>query len=71
MHWHHVKNEWEQAKAALKTEWSKLTDHDLDVIDGDRERLEERLQELYGYAKDDAHKRVHEWAKKANWKSAH
>ncbi len=71
MHWQHVKNDWEHAKAALKAEWGKLTDHDLDAIDGDRERLEEKLRNLYGYEKDEVHKKVHEWAKKASWGSAH
>jgi uncharacterized protein YjbJ (UPF0337 family) len=35
----------------------KLTDDDLDVIDGRQDQLEGRLQQRYGYAKDQAKRR--------------
>jgi uncharacterized protein YjbJ (UPF0337 family) len=39
----------------------QLTDDDLDVINGRRDQLEGRLQERYGYAKDQARKDVDDW----------
>ncbi len=39
----------------------KLTDDDLDVIDGRRDQLEGRLQAQYGYAKDRARSEVDHW----------
>lgn len=34
--------------------WGKITDDELDEIDGDREKLLGRLQENYGMVRDDA-----------------
>ncbi|MEQ1520701.1 MAG: CsbD family protein, partial [Aestuariivirga sp.] len=42
-------------------QWGKLTDDDLDVIEGRREELEGRLQKHYGYAKDKVKTEVDSW----------
>jgi uncharacterized protein YjbJ (UPF0337 family) len=44
-----------------KQQWGKLTDDDLDVVEGRRDELEGRLQERYGYAKDQARTEVDQW----------
>jgi len=41
-------------KGKVKEQWGKLTDDDLDVIAGKQDQLEGRLQQRYGYAKDQA-----------------
>jgi uncharacterized protein YjbJ (UPF0337 family) len=38
--------------------WGKLTDDDVNQIDGNVDKLVGRLQERYGYAKEDAEKEV-------------
>ena len=45
---------WKQLRGRVKEMWGKLTDDDLDTIDGKRDRLVGKLQERYGYAKDKA-----------------
>jgi len=45
----------------VKEKWGKLTDDDLTAIAGQRDQLEGRLQERYGYAKDQARKDVDTW----------
>jgi uncharacterized protein YjbJ (UPF0337 family) len=45
----------------------KLTDDDLDVINGKQDQLEGRLQQRYGYAKDHAKKEVNDWYGRQNW----
>ena len=40
----------------------KLTDDDLTEIDGRREQLEGKIQERYGYTKDQAKKAVDDWS---------
>ena len=52
---------WKQAKGAIKELWGKLTDDDVDVINGQRDQLVGRVQERYGVAKDQAQKQVDEW----------
>jgi len=38
----------------LKEKWGKLTDDDLDVIDGRRQQLVGKMQERYGMAMEEA-----------------
>ena len=62
-----VKGKWKQLKGDLKANWGKLTDDDLDVIDGRREQLEGKLQERYGYARDQASAEIDSWYNGRNW----
>ena len=43
-----------ELKGLLKEKWGKLTDDDLDRIEGQAERLVGLLQQRYGYAKEKA-----------------
>jgi uncharacterized protein YjbJ (UPF0337 family) len=38
--------------------WGKLTDDDLDVIQGKRDQLVGKIQERYGIARDEAERQV-------------
>lgn len=49
-----LKGQWHQIKGEVKTQWGKLTDSDLDQIEGQSEKLIGKIQERYGYAKDRA-----------------
>lgn len=55
---------WSQLKGKVKQQWGKLTDDDLDVIDGKRIELAGKLQERYGYEKDEAEKHLSDWEKR-------
>jgi len=54
MNWNQLKGNWQQAKGDIKARWGKLTDDDLAFIDGQRERLQGKLQEAYGISKEEA-----------------
>ena len=56
-----LKGNWKQMKGEAQKQWGKLTDDDLDRIDGDQEKLEGKLQEAYGYDKEKAHSEVDAW----------
>lgn len=58
-----IKGQWKQLNGKLKSRWGKLTDDDLKVADGNAEYLAGKLQERYGYAKDEAAKQVREFEK--------
>jgi uncharacterized protein YjbJ (UPF0337 family) len=45
---------WKQARGRAKEMWGKLTDDDLDQIEGHRDRLVGKLQERYGYSRMEA-----------------
>ena len=53
-----LKGKWHQLKGDLKSRWGKLTDDDLDRAEGDAEKLIGRVQERYGYARDEAKREV-------------
>src|SRR5687768_3506902 len=61
MNWDRVQGNWKQFKGQAQQKWGKLTDDDLDVIEGKRTELAGRLQERYGYAKDEAEKNIDSW----------
>jgi len=54
-----LKGKWKQMRGQVKQWWGDLTDDDLDQIDGSTDKLIGRLQERYGYAKEDAEKEVY------------
>lgn len=56
-----LKGKWMQLKGSAKTKWGKLTDDDLNVINGQEEQLIGRIQERYGIAKEEAQRQVKEW----------
>ena len=56
-----ISGNWKQFKGKIKEQWGKLTDDDLDVINGQREQLVGRIQERDGIAQDEAEKQVKDW----------
>jgi uncharacterized protein YjbJ (UPF0337 family) len=63
MDWNRFEGNWKQFKGNVKEKWGRLTDDDLDVINGQREQLEGKIQERYGIAKDQARQDVEDWFK--------
>ena len=53
-----LKGKWRQLKGEVKSQWGKLTDDDLDRAEGDAEKLIGRVQERYGYQRDQAKREV-------------
>ena len=66
MNWDRVEGNWKQFKGSVQEKWGKLTDDDLDVIEGKRTQLAGRLQQRYGVAKDQAEKEIDAWLKTVN-----
>ena len=61
MNWNIIEGNWKQFSGTVQESWGKLTDDDLDEIQGKRDRLIGKIQEQYGYAEDEAEKQVAEW----------
>ena len=66
MNWDRIGGQWKQLKGRALEKWGKLTDDDLDVIEGKRENLVGRVQERYGKRKDEAEREVDEWSRTLN-----
>jgi len=62
MNWDQVSGQWKQLKGKVKEKWGDLTDDDLDKVSGKRDQLVGTIQQRYGIAKDEAERRVDQWA---------
>jgi uncharacterized protein YjbJ (UPF0337 family) len=67
MDWNRVQGNWKQLKGKVKENWGKLTDDDLDVIAGQRDQLEGKIQQRYGYSKDQVRRDVDDWYSSQRW----
>lgn len=61
MNWDTIEGNWKQLKGTVREKWGKLTDDDISVVAGKRDLLAGKLQERYGYAKEQAHKELDEF----------
>jgi len=63
MNWDVIEGNWKQLKGKVQHQWGKLTDDDLKLVEGKQSELAGRLQERYGYTKEQAHSEIESWAK--------
>jgi uncharacterized protein YjbJ (UPF0337 family) len=55
------KGQWMQLKGKIREQWGKLTDDDVDQIQGRSEQLIGKLQNRYGIARDEAQRQFDAW----------
>jgi uncharacterized protein YjbJ (UPF0337 family) len=53
-----IQGKWHQLKGSAKAQWGKLTDDELDQVNGESEKLVGLVQERYGYARQRAEQEV-------------
>ena len=58
-----IAGQWKQVKGKIREQWGRLTEDQLNVIDGRRDRLLGRIQESYGIAMDEAENQLKAWEK--------
>jgi uncharacterized protein YjbJ (UPF0337 family) len=61
MDWTMIERMWRQAKGRIQSKWDKLTNEDLELIAGRRERLEAKIRHLYGFSPEHVSKEVDDW----------
>ena len=64
MNWQEIEGSWEQLKAGMRQQWSKLTDDEIAAVNGRKEHLVQKLQEKYGLAQEAAEEEVEKWRAK-------
>ncbi|MFO0965628.1 MAG: CsbD family protein [Gemmataceae bacterium] len=62
MNWDTITGNWKQFKGKVKEKWGQLTDDDLTAIEGKKDQLAGKLQERYGYAKEQAQRELDDFA---------
>ncbi len=58
--WDVVKGKWNQLRGEARKQWGKITDDEWDQIAGDKDKLIGKLQEHYGWSREEAERRVDE-----------
>ena len=53
-----LKGQWTQLKGKTREKWGKLTNDDLDLIQGRAQQLVGRIQERYGVAREEAERQL-------------
>lgn len=56
-----LKGRWKELKGEAKARWGKLTDDELQQIDGNFEKLVGAIQKTYGMGRDEAEKEARDW----------
>jgi uncharacterized protein YjbJ (UPF0337 family) len=63
MNWDQIEGNWKQFKGHAKQKWAKFTDSDWTMLTGKKDELVGRVQERYGYEKDQAEREVDDWGR--------
>ena len=63
MDWDRIEGNWKVFKGKAKQQWGRLTDDDLDMVEGRRDQLEGPIQQQYGFEKDRARSEIDAWLK--------
>lgn len=53
-----LKGNWKQFRGEIQKQWGKLTNDDMDVVNGEYDKLVGRLQERYGWEKERAEREL-------------
>src|SRR5581483_670108 len=61
MNWDRLEGNWKQMKGKVQQQWGKLTNDDMDLVEGKRTELIGRLQERYGIQRDEAERQIDSW----------
>ena len=61
MNWDQIQGKWKQMIGDVRTRWGKLTDDDLHLVGGEKDKLVGLIQERYGIQKEEAQRQVDEW----------
>ena len=58
MNWDIIQGKWKQLKGSVKEKWGDLTDDDIQQMEGRRDKMAGKLQEKYGWTKEDAEREL-------------
>ncbi|MEQ8284560.1 CsbD family protein [Thalassospira sp.] len=61
MNWDQIAGRWKQITGDVKSEWGRLTDDEVDQVEGKQEKLVGLVQEKYGIEREEAERQVSAW----------
>jgi uncharacterized protein YjbJ (UPF0337 family) len=65
MGWDQLEGKWKQTCGQMKEKWGRLTDDDLEIIAGRRDKLIGKRQGKHGLSKEEAERQLDEWQRYA------
>src|SRR5438105_12296473 len=54
-------NKWSELKNKVREKWSKLTNDDINQINGNYDKLSNKLQQHYGFNREHAEREINNW----------
>lgn len=61
MNWDNMKKNWKDEKGNVRKKWDRLSDDEMDEIQGQRDVLVKKIHERYGIPWEEAEAQVKEW----------
>ena len=61
MNWAQVEGKWKQVQGSFREKFGKLSNDDMTILGGKKDRLVGALQEKYGQSREEAERRLDEW----------
>ena len=61
MNWDQIEGNWKQFQGKVREKWGKLTDDDMSMIGGKKDQLLGKLQERYGWRREQAERELSTW----------
>ncbi|MBO9422098.1 CsbD family protein [Labrenzia sp. R4_2] len=61
MNWDQIEGNWKEFKGKAQAQWGKLTDDEIDRVDGRRTELAGLIQQKYGKTREEAEREVDQW----------
>jgi uncharacterized protein YjbJ (UPF0337 family) len=62
-----AKGQFKQLKGKIKQQWGKLTDDEIDQMEGHADILAGKLQERYGLNREEAERQARDFQTQNNW----
>jgi uncharacterized protein YjbJ (UPF0337 family) len=66
MGWESIQGDWEGHKRRVRERWSRFAEHELDEMNGQRDRLVSKIQDVYGIGRGEAESQVREFETQAS-----
>lgn len=63
MNWDIIEESWLHYKCQIKAQWSALSNGEIDIIDGHRDQLIDRIRDAYGVLHEEADRQIRAFQK--------
>jgi len=62
MHWDRIRNEWSRLRPKARSVWPRVSEAELEIVAGRRDRLVDKVRAAYHLPQEEAEREVDVWA---------